>query len=174
MSGRWEIFNRTIKAMKGYFMLRLSLHSGANAQDMKVKWQDARTIILKIKLPIWMQEPTMLSGLDMRMVNGQTLKSYPEEHIVYGSFGLTTKNLEAEDGNVYYQENIFRFQQEMDIHQFKPEVFEAVIHKNGCVATILQILFAEAVEKKPFMSPTTTTTSVSLIFLSMAKDHLKI
>ena len=44
----------------------------------------------------------------------------------------------------------------MDIQQFKPEIFEAAIDKNGRVATILQILFVEAIEKKPFMSPTTT------------------
>ena len=134
----------------------MSLHPGADAQDIEVKWQDTRTIILKIKWPIWMQEPTMLSGLNMTVVNGHAIETYPEEHNVYGSFGLTTKNLEADDGNIYYQENIFKFRQEMDIQQFKPEVFEAAIDKQGRVATILQIVFAEAVEKKPFMSPTTT------------------
>ena len=142
--------------MKGYVMLRLCLHPGADAKDIEVKWQDTKTIIIKIKWPIWMQESTMLSGFDMTVVNGQAFKTYPEDHNIYNSFGLTTKDLEAEDRNVYYQENIFKFKQEMDIQQFKPEVFKAAIDKNGRVATILQILFAEAVEKQPFMSPTTT------------------
>ena len=159
ISGRWEIFDRTIKAMKGYVMLRMSLHPGADSNDIEVKWLDAKTITIKIKWPIWMQESTMLSGLDMTTVNSQLFETYPEEHNVYNSFGVTTKSLEAEDGNIYYQENVFKFKQDMDIQQFKPEIFEAAIDKTGRVATILQILFAEAIEKKPFMSPTTTKRS---------------
>ena len=60
----------------------------------------------------------------------------------------------------------------MDIQQFKPEVFEAAIDMNRCVATILQIVFGEAVEKKPFMSPTTTKCSGGTIKFS--KSNLPI
>ena len=157
VSGRWEFYDKNSKSMKGFAMLRMNLHPGADADDVQISWQDEYTVVLKIKWPMWMQDSTMMSGLDISQdANGKLFETYPEDHKVYDSFGQTTMHLEAEDGNIYYQRNSFKFKKKMDVTMYKPEVFETQIDQHGRVATILQVLFQELVENKPFMSPTTT------------------
>ena len=96
----------------------------------------------------------MMSGVDISQdALGQDIETYPESHQVYNSMGLTSKKLEEEDGMIY-SSGLFTFQKKMDITKYKPECFDIEVDPNtSLTATILQILFAEMIDEKPFSSP---------------------
>ena len=166
LSGRWECFDHTpgVKAMKAYILMRMVINSGTQAEDIKLAWENERAISIKMAWPTWLQDSTMMSGVDIATdATGVSTENYPSDHKVYDSMGLTSKRLEEDDGKIY-STAVFKFKNRMDITDYKPEFFDIVVDNENQTATILQIKFSELIEDKPFASPITKKQGGTLKF----------
>ena len=162
LSGRWEVWDHDLKILNGYCMMRMLLHSGTKETDYKLDWVDKKTLKIKLKWPIFMQNALFMTGLD---VTG-THENYPEGHQVYTDMGKNSRKLEDEDGFVY-SEGFFRFSKPMDMNEdkYKAEVFECPVDADGNKGTILQVLFLEkSEERKVFTSPVATKKQSKIRF----------
>ena len=162
LSGRWEVWDHDLKILNGYCMMRMLLHSGTKETDYKLDWVDKKTLKIKLKWPIFMQNALFMTGLDVT----ETHENYPEGHQVYTDMGKNSKKLEDEDGFVY-SEGFFRFSKPMDMNEdkYKAEVFECPVDADGNKGTILQVLFLEKnEERKVFPSPVATKKQSKIRF----------
>ena len=72
--------------------MRMVIHSGTDANDVKISWEGERSVYVKIKRPEWLQDSTMMSGVDISQdALGQDIETYPETHQVYNSMGFDFK-----------------------------------------------------------------------------------
>ena len=162
LSGRWEVWDHNLKILNGYCMMRMLLHSGTKETDYKLDWVDKKTLKIKLKWPIFMQNALFMTGLDVT----ETHENYPEGHQVYTDMGKNSRKLEDEDGFVY-SEGFFRFSKPMDMNEdkYKAEVFECPVDADGNKGTILQVLFLEkSEERKVFTSPVATKKQSKIRF----------
>ena len=144
--------------------MRMLLQNGITGDDVKVSWENNKTIRLRIKWPVFMKTTVMMAGL-LDAVDGEP-DPYQEHHPVYVDMGKNSKRLEDDESEIY-EEGLFSFLSSMDETKFYVEVFQVPIDANGGYVTMLQILFYELVgDKKGFTSPVSVVKSKKMINFS--------
>ena len=51
--------------MQGYVLMRIVIHSGTDANDVMISWEGERSVYVKTKWPEWLQDSTIISGVDI-------------------------------------------------------------------------------------------------------------
>ena len=158
LSGRWEDWDRAQKKTKGYCMMHIIVHGGAKEDDFEFSWVDKKTIKIRLKWSVFMQNALLMTSLldtaevtttattTTTTTTTTTNTANPQEqgHPVHTELEKNAKNQEESDSNIM-SEGLFRFNRPMDTSEenYKPEVFQFPVNKDGNTETIFRILFHE-------------------------------